>query len=43
MSERVSERVSEYSSDGSSSGVSEPGPTRAWALASKAIVNYIHK
>ena len=25
------------------SGVSEPGPTRAWALASKAIVNYIHK
>ena len=24
-------------------GVSEPGPTRAWALASKAIVNYIHK
>ena len=25
------------------SGVSEPGPTRAWALASKAIFNYIHK
>ena len=25
-----------------SSGVTEPGPTRAWARASKAIVNYIH-